>query len=147
MSPNVCIVMVRRAAAYVRSGRSTTTGSCYIHMLSADVAREQNSSLRQTRPVLNRGYNAMPRYVVSTTLVSDDLRWPATVLRSLDDVATLKATDGGPIAVHGSATLGERDVLERPAGTAMVASARCFHHAVGRQERSHDQCSHVLDAP
>jgi hypothetical protein len=116
-------------------------------MLSADVAREQNSSLRQTRPVLNRGYNAMPRYVVSTTLVSDDLRWPATVLRSLDDVATLKATDGGPIAVHGSATLGERDVLERPAGTAMVASARCFHHAVGRQERSHDQCSHVLDAP
>ena len=33
-------------------------------------------------------------------------RWPATVLRSLDDVAALKETDGGPIAVHGSATLG-----------------------------------------
>ena len=51
------------------------------------------------------GYNAMPRYVVSTTLESDDARWPATVLRTLDDVAALKQTDGGPIAVHGSATL------------------------------------------
>ncbi|MBY6705263.1 dihydrofolate reductase family protein [Rhodococcus sp. BP-241] len=52
------------------------------------------------------GYNAMPRYVVSTTLDDDDSRWPATVLRSLDDVAALKETDGGPILVHGSATLG-----------------------------------------
>ena len=50
-------------------------------------------------------YNAMPRYVVSTTLDQDDDRWPATVLRSLDDVAALKETEGGPIAVHGSATL------------------------------------------
>lgn len=52
------------------------------------------------------GYNAMPRYVVSTTLASEDSRWPATVLRSLDEVAALKQTEGGPIAVHGSATLG-----------------------------------------
>lgn len=52
-------------------------------------------------------YNAMPRYVVSTTLETDDSRWPATVLRSLDDVAALKETDGGPIIVHGSATLGK----------------------------------------
>ncbi|CUU56437.1 RibD C-terminal domain-containing protein [Parafrankia irregularis] len=52
------------------------------------------------------GYNAMPRYVVSTTLTTDDERWPATILRSVDDVAALKETDGGPIAVHGSATLG-----------------------------------------
>nr|WP_196791290.1 dihydrofolate reductase family protein [Motilibacter aurantiacus] len=51
------------------------------------------------------GYNAMPRYVVSTTLDEDDERWPATILRSLDDVAALKETEGGPIAVHGSATL------------------------------------------
>lgn len=51
-------------------------------------------------------YNAMPRYVVSTTLESDDDRWPATILRSVDDVARLKETVGGPIAVHGSATLG-----------------------------------------
>jgi dihydrofolate reductase len=52
------------------------------------------------------GYNAMPRYVVSTTLEHDDPRWPDTILRNLDDVAALKQTDGGPIAVHGSATLG-----------------------------------------
>ncbi|KQX71876.1 MULTISPECIES: dihydrofolate reductase family protein [Aeromicrobium] len=51
------------------------------------------------------GYNAMPRYVVSTTLTHDDERWPATILRSVDEVADLKQTDGGPIAVHGSATL------------------------------------------
>lgn len=51
-------------------------------------------------------YNAMPRYVVSTTLESDDSRWPATILRSVDEVAALKETEGGPIAVHGSATLG-----------------------------------------
>lgn len=52
------------------------------------------------------GYNAMPRYVVSTTLEQDDERWPATILRSVDEVAALKATDGGLISVHGSATLG-----------------------------------------
>jgi dihydrofolate reductase len=51
-------------------------------------------------------YNAMPRYVVSTTLAADDPRWPATVLRSVDEVAVLKQSEGGPIAVHGSATLG-----------------------------------------
>jgi dihydrofolate reductase len=52
------------------------------------------------------GYNAMPRYVVSTTLAADDPRWPATILRSVDEVAALKQSEGGPIAVHGSATLG-----------------------------------------
>jgi dihydrofolate reductase len=53
------------------------------------------------------GYNAMPRYVVSTTMSGDDSRWPATILRSIDDVAALKGTEGGPIAVHGSARLGQ----------------------------------------
>jgi len=52
-------------------------------------------------------YNAMPRYVVSSTLEQDDERWPATILRSTDDVAALKQTEGGTIAVHGSATLGK----------------------------------------
>jgi len=53
-------------------------------------------------------YNAMPKYVVSTTLAEQDLvsNWgEITILRSLDDVAALKETDGGPITVHGSATL------------------------------------------
>jgi len=52
------------------------------------------------------GYNAMPRYVVSTTLAEEDPRWPATILRSIDDVKALKESEGGPIIVHGSATLG-----------------------------------------
>ncbi|MEU0491198.1 dihydrofolate reductase family protein [Nocardiopsis sp. NPDC006139] len=54
-----------------------------------------------------KGYNAMPRYVVSTTLTEQDERWPATILRSLDDVAALKETEGGPIIVHGSSTLAQ----------------------------------------
>ena len=62
-------------------------------------------------------YNAMPRYVVSTTHEQDDERWPATILRSIDDVAKLKETDGGPISVHGSATLGkalaDADLVDR----------------------------------
>lgn len=53
-------------------------------------------------------YNTLPRYVVSTTLVSSDTRWPATVLRSTEEVAELKQTDGAPILVHGSAELGAR---------------------------------------
>jgi len=54
------------------------------------------------------GYNAMPKYVVSTTLRDEDLvgNWgETTILRSLDDVAKLKETEGGPIIVHGSAEL------------------------------------------
>ncbi|MBD0712320.1 MULTISPECIES: dihydrofolate reductase family protein [unclassified Streptomyces] len=54
------------------------------------------------------GYKAMPKYVVSTTLTEDDLvdGWgETTILRSLDEVAALKETEGGPIIVHGSASL------------------------------------------
>ena len=54
------------------------------------------------------GYNAMPKYVVSTTLKDSDLvsTWgETTILRSLDDVAALKETEGGPIIIHGSANL------------------------------------------
>ncbi|KKK07549.1 dihydrofolate reductase family protein [Micromonospora sp. HK10] len=50
----------------------------------------------------------LPKYVVSTTLDPAALvhNWgEITILRSLDDVAALKETDGGPIVVHGSATL------------------------------------------
>lgn len=54
-------------------------------------------------------YNAMPKYVVSTTLdESDEGTWEAPhVLRSVDDVGALKEGDGGPIIVHGSATLAQ----------------------------------------
>ena len=49
-------------------------------------------------------YNAMPKYVVSTTLENPE--WNNTsVLRSIDEVSALKETEGGSIIVHGSATL------------------------------------------
>ncbi|MGH8945425.1 MAG: dihydrofolate reductase family protein [Acidimicrobiia bacterium] len=53
-------------------------------------------------------YKVMPKYVVSTTLSEDNLvsNWgETTILRSLDEVADLKETVGGPIIIHGSATL------------------------------------------
>ena len=49
-------------------------------------------------------FNTMPKYVVSSTL--KDPTWTNTsVLRSLDEVAELRATDGGPLLVAGSGTL------------------------------------------
>ncbi|MET9345991.1 dihydrofolate reductase family protein [Streptomyces termitum] len=54
------------------------------------------------------GYKEMPKYVVSTTLAEDALvdDWgPTTILRSVDEVAALKETDGGPVIMHGSASL------------------------------------------
>ncbi|MDK1472569.1 dihydrofolate reductase family protein [Streptomyces sp. 549] len=54
------------------------------------------------------GYKAMPKYVVSSTLTEDALvtDWgDTTILRSLDEVAALKQTEGGPVIVHGSAAL------------------------------------------
>ncbi|MEU8762293.1 dihydrofolate reductase family protein [Streptomyces sp. NPDC048659] len=53
-------------------------------------------------------YKTLPKYVVSTTLDEGDLvsNWgDTTILRSLDEVAALKETEGAPIIVHGSATL------------------------------------------
>lgn len=65
-------------------------------------------------------YNAMPKYIVSTTLDEEALvdSWgEQTILRSLDDVAQAKETDGAPIIVHGSATLArslsDADLIDR----------------------------------
>ncbi|MER5807876.1 dihydrofolate reductase family protein [Streptomyces sp. NPDC002033] len=55
-------------------------------------------------------YKVMPKYVVSTTLTEDELvpNWgPTSILRSLDEIAALKETEGGPIIVHGSAALNQ----------------------------------------
>lgn len=54
-------------------------------------------------------YNQLPKYVVSTGLQEQDLvtDWGEIhILRSVDEVARLKETDGGPLLAHGSATLG-----------------------------------------
>ena len=49
-------------------------------------------------------FNAMPKYVVSTTLA--DPAWHNThVLGSVDEVARLRAAEGGPVLLAGSATL------------------------------------------
>ncbi|MBZ6260574.1 dihydrofolate reductase family protein [Streptomyces olivaceus] len=65
-------------------------------------------------------YKEMPKYVVSTTLGKDNLvaNWgETTILRSLDEVAALKETEGGPIIVHGSASLNQAlsdaDLIDR----------------------------------
>jgi dihydrofolate reductase len=65
-------------------------------------------------------YKDLPKYVVSTTLTDDDLLdgWgPTTILRSSDDVADVKAGDGGAIFIHGSAELARRlsevDLIDR----------------------------------
>ncbi|MER6266729.1 dihydrofolate reductase family protein [Streptomyces sp900105755] len=53
-------------------------------------------------------YRTLPKYVVSTTLTEGDLvsNWgETTILRSVDEVAALKQTEGGPVIVHGSAAL------------------------------------------
>lgn len=51
-------------------------------------------------------YNKIDKYVVSSGL--NDPEWNNTsVLRSVDDVAQLKNTDGGTIAVHGSIQLAQ----------------------------------------
>jgi dihydrofolate reductase len=55
-------------------------------------------------------YNAMPKYVVSTTLKEDELvdNWgEITILRSMDEVAAVKEGEGGPISVHASSQLAQ----------------------------------------
>ncbi|MFF5185815.1 dihydrofolate reductase family protein [Streptomyces sp. NPDC000345] len=66
------------------------------------------------------GYKVMPKYVVSTSLTEADLvsNWgETTILRSLDEIAALKKTEGGPIIVHGSAalnqSLSDADLIDR----------------------------------
>ena len=65
-------------------------------------------------------YQDLPKFVVSQTLTGADLfdGWgPTTLLRSNDDIAALKQTDGGAIFIHGSAELSRRlsddDLIDR----------------------------------
>ncbi|GAA1857902.1 dihydrofolate reductase family protein [Microbacterium koreense] len=53
-------------------------------------------------------YQDLPKYVLSTTLETEALvdGWgPTSILRSIDDVAALKQTEGGGIFIHGSGEL------------------------------------------
>jgi dihydrofolate reductase len=56
-------------------------------------------------------YKDLPKYVVLTSLAEDALveGWgPTTILRSAEDVAELKKSEGGAIFIHGSAELARR---------------------------------------
>jgi len=50
-------------------------------------------------------FNSMPKYVVSSTL--KDPSWNNTTVIGFDDVAALRAGEGGPIQVAGSAQLAQ----------------------------------------
>ncbi|WP_409495343.1 dihydrofolate reductase family protein [Amycolatopsis sp. cmx-11-12] len=92
-------------AAYELKGREQGEATA---MMMGRASYEAFSPVWPDMTVEFAGYNAMPKYVVSTTLREEDLadNWgETTILRSLDDVAELKKTDGGPIIVHGSAEL------------------------------------------
>jgi dihydrofolate reductase len=92
-------------AAFELKGREQDESEA---MLMGRVSYEAFAPVWPQMTVDFAGYNAMPKYVVSTTLQDSDLvsNWgETTILRSLDDVAALKEGEGGPITVHGSATL------------------------------------------
>ncbi|SBT52327.1 dihydrofolate reductase family protein [Micromonospora auratinigra] len=92
-------------AAYEIKGREQEEAAA---MLLGRVSYQAFAPVWPTMTAEFPRYNAMPKYVVSTTLQQQDLvdNWGETViLRSLDDVAALKETEGGPISIHGSATL------------------------------------------
>ncbi|WP_410662169.1 dihydrofolate reductase family protein [Amycolatopsis sp. lyj-84] len=92
-------------AAYELKGREQGEATA---MMMGRVSYQAFSPVWPDMTVEFAGYNAMPKYVVSSTLREDELvdNWgETTILRSLDDVAELKETEGGPIIVHGSAEL------------------------------------------
>ena len=89
-------------AAYEIKGRETTEATALL------LGRQSYDEFAPVWPSMEEfaTYNAMPKYVVSSTL--QDPEWNnTTVLRSLDEVAELKETEGGEIHVHGSATLAQ----------------------------------------
>ena len=89
-------------AAYDIKGRETTDATALL------LGRQSYDEFAPVWPTMEEfaTYNAMPKYVVSSTL--QDPEWHnTTVLRSIDEVAALKQTPGGEIHVHGSATLAQ----------------------------------------
>jgi dihydrofolate reductase len=93
-------------AAYELKGREEEEAGA---LLMGRVSYEEFSPVWKTMDEFER-YNAMPKYVVSTTLAESDLdpEWaPTSILRSLDDVAELKEGDGDPVILAGSASLAQ----------------------------------------
>ena len=89
-------------AAYEIKGRETEDATALL------LGRRSYDEFAPVWPSMEEftSYNEMPKYVVSSTLQYQE--WKNTsVLRSLDEVADLKETEGGEIHVHGSATLAQ----------------------------------------
>lgn len=92
-------------AAYELKGREQTEAGALL------LGRKSYEAFAPVWPSMEEfaDYNAMPRYVISRGMDSDDERWPATILRTMADVEALKAGElgdfDGPILVHGSGTL------------------------------------------
>ena len=94
-------------AAYELKGREQEeAGALLVGRTSWDAFHEVWPTMKEFAR-----YNEIPKYVVSTTLAEETVAaspWtPTTLLRSLDDVAALKETDGGEIQVHGSPELAQ----------------------------------------
>ncbi|MER7672599.1 dihydrofolate reductase family protein [Kitasatospora sp. NPDC096128] len=90
--------------AYEIKGREQEEATA---MLMGRVSYQAFSPVWPDMPEFAR-YKTLPKYVVSTTLTEDDLvpNWgETTILRTVDQVAALKETEGGPILLHGSAAL------------------------------------------
>jgi dihydrofolate reductase len=73
-----------------------------------------------SRSADHAAYQELPKYVVSTTLSPDAVLdgWgETTILRSVEDIAALKATAGGAIYIHGSGelarTLADAGLIDR----------------------------------
>jgi dihydrofolate reductase len=88
--------------AYEIKGREQTEAAA---MLMGRVSYDEFAPIWPTMDDFAE-YNAMPKYVVSTTL--NDPEWNNTsVLRSIDEVANLRQSVSGNILVHGSANLAQ----------------------------------------
>ncbi|MFC7488199.1 dihydrofolate reductase family protein [Knoellia sp. CPCC 206453] len=91
------------AAAYEIKAREQAEAGCLL------IGRQTYDEFAPVWPTMDEfaEYNAMPKYVVSSTLT--DPEWNNTsVLRSLDEVAALKQSDEpGTILVQASATLAQ----------------------------------------
>lgn len=91
-------------AAYEVKGREQEEASA---LLLGRVSYEEFLPHWPSMPEFAR-YNAMPKYVVSTTLMHTDPSWqPTTILTSVEEVRDLRAATDGTILVHGSARLAQ----------------------------------------
>ena len=94
-------------AAYELKGREQAqAGALLMGRVSWESFHEVWASMKEFAR-----YNEIPKYVVSGSLTEEqvaDSPWqPMTLLRSLEEVAALKESDGGEIQVHGSARLAQ----------------------------------------